>query len=138
MKYLLDTNIISEIQKSSCNQNVRAFINKIPSEDLYISAISIGELCFGIEKLSDGKKKHDLSIWVHTKIPEWFNGRIIPLDTDVLLEWGKLRAKTKRTIPVIDSLIASAAITHHMTLVTRNTKDFDDIEGMMLMNPWEF
>jgi len=137
VKYLLDTNIISEMQKSKCNSSVKAFTDGIPLEDMYICAISIGELCYGMEKLPHGKKKHDLAIWLYTKLPEWFYGRIVSLDTDTMTEWGRIRARVKRTMPVVDSLIASAAITHHMTLVTRNTKDFQDIEGIILINPWE-
>ena len=138
MKYLLDTNVISELQKSNCNQNVRSFINALHWEEIYLSSITIGELCYGVEKLPNGKKKHDLSIWLYTDLPEWFNGRIVTPDTEVLIEWGKLRASVKRTLPVVDSLIAASAIVNHMFLVTRNIKDFDEIEGINLMNPWEF
>ena len=138
MKYLLDTNIISEMQKPHCNPKVKTFIEGLAGEDLHISSITVGEICYGIEKLPPGKKKHELAIWLYSKLPEWFNGRVISLDTDVMTEWGKLRAKTDRTLSAADSMIASAAITHHMTLVTRNTKDFDGIEGLMLANPWEF
>jgi len=137
MKYLLDTNIISEMQKSSCNPKVKDFIDSLPLEDVYISAISMGELCYGMEKLPAGKKKHELAIWLYSQVTEWFKGRIIDLDTEVLLGWGKLRAQAVRTKPVLDSLIAAAAITHHMILVTRNVKDFEDIEGISLINPWE-
>jgi len=137
VKYLLDTNIISETRKSNCDPRVKAFLYGLAGEDLYICSIAVGEICYGIEKLPAGKKKHELSIWLYTKLPEWFNGRIISLDTDVLTEWGKIRANTDRTMPIADTMIASAAITHHMTLVTRNTKDFEGIEGLMLINPWE-
>jgi len=136
MKYLLDTNIISEMQKSKCNQNVKSFIDKIPAEDMFISVISMGELCYGMEKLPPGKKKHELAVWLYTQVSEWFRDRVIPLDTEVLLEWGRIRARSGRTMPVIDSQIAAAAVTHHMTLVTRNVKDFKDIEGISLINPW--
>ena len=137
MKYLLDTNIISELRKHDCNPKVRAFTDGIPLEDMYICSISIGELCYGMEKLPSGKKKKNLTVWLYTKLPEWFNGRIISLDADTMTEWGRIRANTGSTMPVVDSLIASAAITNHMTLVTRNTKDFEDIEGIILINPWE-
>ena len=50
---------------------------------------------------------------------------------------GKIRARAVRTMPVLDSLIAAVAISRHMTLITRNAKDFTDIEGIMLINPWE-
>jgi len=137
VKYLLDTNVISELQKPECNQRVRAFADEIPWEDMYLSVISVGELCYGMERLPTGKKKHELMIWLYTKVPEWFNGRIINLDTEVLMEWGKIRARVKRTLPVVDTLIAAAAISHHMVLVTRNIADFEDIEGINLINPWE-
>ena len=138
MKYLLDTNVISEAQKSHCNPRVKDFMEKIPSEDFFICSVTIGELCYGVEKLPPGKKKHDLSIWLYTKVPEWFGERIIALDTDTMEEWGRVRAHTDRTLPVVDSLIASAAISHHLALVTRNTKDFEGIEGIILINPWQF
>ena len=138
MKYLLDTNVISEMQKSNCNPKVRAFTDEIPLEDMFTCVVSIGEICYGVERLPPGKKKHELSLWLFTKLPGWFKGRVIPLDTEIMLEWGNIRANAGRTLPVVDTLIASAAITHHMTLVTRNTKDFEDIEGIMLINPWEY
>jgi predicted nucleic acid-binding protein len=137
VKYLVDTNIISEMQKPHCNQKVRAFIDQIPVENIFICSIVLGELSYGVEKLPAGKKKHELSIWLYTALPEWFRGRIIDLDTDAMTEWGIIRAKAGRTMPVVDSLIASAAIAHHMTLLTRNTKDFEGIEGLMIINPWE-
>ena len=138
MKYLLDTNVISETQKSKCDNKVKSFLDALTWEEVYISAITVGEICYGIEKLPAGKKKHELSIWLYTEMPQWFDGRIVVLDTDVLLEWGKLCARATRTLPVADSLIAAAAIVHHMFLVTRNTRDFDGIEGLNLINPWEF
>jgi predicted nucleic acid-binding protein len=137
VKYLFDTNIISELQKTNCNPKVRSFTDSIPGEDTFICSVSIGELSYGVEKLPAGKKKHVLTVWLYTAIPEWFNGRIIPLDTDTMMEWGRIRARAGRTMPVIDSLIAAASITHHMPLVTRNTADFEDIEGIQLINPWE-
>ena len=137
MKYLIDTNVISEMQRSNCNQGVKSFIEQIPSEDIFICVLSLGELCYGMEKLPPGKKKHELMIWLYTQVVEWFRDRVIALDTEVLLEWGKIRARSDRTTPIVDSQIAAAAITHHMTLVTRNVKDFEDIEGISLINPWE-
>jgi predicted nucleic acid-binding protein len=135
---MLDTNVISELQKSNCHQNIRSFAEEIRWEDMYLSVITFGELCYGVEKLPSGKKKHDLSVWLYAKLPEWFHGRIIGIDTEVITEWGKIRARTERQLPVADSLIAACAITNHMFLVTRNTKDFDDIDGINLLNPWEF
>jgi len=138
VRYLLDTNVISEMQKTNCSENVKSFINTMDWEDLYLPAITLGELSYGIEKLPHSKKKHDLSIWLYTQLPQWFNGRIVTFDAEVMLEWGKIRAAVERSLPVADTLIAAAAIVHHMFIVTRNTKDFEDIEGINLLNPWEF
>ena len=138
MKYLLDTNVISELQKSNCNENVKKFISALNWEDLYLSVLTIGELCYGVERLPHSKKKHELSIWLHTDLSEWFKGRIIELDTESLIEWGKLRALAERTLSAVDSLLAASAIVNHMYIVTRNTKDFNDIAGINLLNPWEF
>lgn len=138
MKYILDTNVISELHKPNCNQNVKYFTDKLSWKDVYLSVITIGEICKGVEKLPAGKKKHELSILLYSTIPEVFNRRIIKLDKEVMLEWGKIYAKTPRTLPILDSLIAATAITHRMFLVTRNVKDFDGIEGINIFNPWEF
>ena len=105
---------------------------------MYLSVYTIGELCFGIEKLPISKKKHDLSIQLYSKIPLWFNKRILSIDNDIMLKWGTLRVLTKRTLPIDDSIIAATAINHNMTLVTRNVKDYNDIQGINLINPWEF
>jgi predicted nucleic acid-binding protein len=126
------------MQKSACNENVRSFMETLTWEDMYLSVITMGEICYGIEKLPSGKKKHDLSIWLYSKLPEWFNRRIIEIDSEVMLEWGKIRARTKRTLPFADSIIAASAIVHHMFIVTRNVKDFDEIDGLNLINPREF
>ena len=137
MKYLLDTNVISEIQKINGNEKVKQYIHSIGIENLYLSAITIGEICFGIEKLPVGRKKHELSVWLYIQIPQWFNNRMIYLDNDVFIEWGKLCAKVKKTLPCEDSILAAVALCHNMTLVTRNTNDFEGIEGIKLLNPWD-
>jgi predicted nucleic acid-binding protein len=134
----LDTNVLSELHKPHCDKNVRAFTELIPWDNLYISSISIGELCYGMEKLPPGKKKHELQIWLYSKVMEWFKNRIVQLETEIFLEWGKIRANAERTLPVVDTMIAASAITHRMFLVTRNTADFTGIEGLNLLNPWEY
>jgi predicted nucleic acid-binding protein len=138
MRYLLDTNVISELQKSSCNPAVKVFIENTPPEDLFLSTISIGEIWYGVAKLNDGKKKLELSAWLNNQLPEYFQERVLLLDNQTAAEWGRLRSRQKRTLPVIDSLIAATALVHRLSLVTRNTQDFEDIAGISLLNPWEY
>jgi predicted nucleic acid-binding protein len=137
VKYLLDTNVLSEIQKPDRNARVNTFIENINEENVFISAISIGEIVFGIERLPEGKKRNDLSFWLYRQILGLFESRIIPLESEVTQEWGRIHAKAGRTPPGIDVLIAATALTHHCTLVTRNIKDFKDIGGLNLLNPWD-
>ena len=135
MKYLLDTNVVSEIRKANRNPKVAAFVKNINGPDLFISVISVGEIAFGIAKLPEGKKKADLSFWFDEQIPQQYEGRIIPIDTEVALEWARLRVKAVKTLSPNDALIAAVALTHHLTLLTRNTRDFVTVEGLSLINP---
>jgi len=137
MKYLLDTNVISELRKKTCNLNVKNTIEKIEPNDLYLSVISIGEIEMGVQKLAEQQKKIEISLWLHNKLPLWFVDRIIPINFDIMVTWGKLCAESKRTLPIIDSLIAATAITYRAILLTRNVNDFDNIKGLELINPWD-
>jgi len=137
VKYLLDTNVLSEIRKPQGHAGVKAFVDSLREDDVYISVLSIGEICFGIEKLPAGPKKTELFIWLTQKLPDRFGNRILPLDVDIMAEWGRLQAKTQKTLPVFDSLIAATALARRLTVVTRNTRDFEQIEGILLCDPWE-
>jgi predicted nucleic acid-binding protein len=101
VKYLLDTNVISEIRNPNRNPKVYEFVAKIRPSDLFISVISIGEIAFGIEKLPEGKKKTDLSFWFNYQIPQQFENRIIPIDTEIVLEWARMRARAKKPLSPI-------------------------------------
>ena len=137
MKYLLDTNVLSEIRRPGGHRPVKAFVNSLREEDIYISVLSIGEICFGIEKLPDGVKKTELYIWLTQNLPERFGSRMVSIDSEIMTEWGRLQARVGN-LPVVDSLIAATALARRFTIVTRNTKDFERIEGLLLLNPWNF
>jgi len=136
VKYLLDTNVLSEIRKKNGNKSVKNFVSSLREEDIYISVFSIGEICYGIEKLPDGPKKTELLVWLTQELPERFGYRIIVPNTDIMAEWGKLQARSAETIPFMDSLIAASALNRRLTVVTRNTRDFENIAGIEVLNPW--
>jgi len=102
-----------------------------------LSVISIGEIEMGVQKLAEQQKKIEISLWLHNKLPLWFVDRIIPINFEIMVTWGKLCVESKRTLPVIDSLIAATAITYRAILLTRNVDDFDNIKGLELINPWD-
>ena len=132
--YLLDTNVISELRKRNCNQSVKQWVMGKPSEQLYMSVLSIGEIRYDISKLTDTDKKSELLLWLENSIPDWFENRLLPIDARVMNIWGALKA-SNRALPIIDSILCATALTHELTIVTRNSKDFADVVNTV--NPWQ-
>jgi len=139
LKYLLDTNVISELVVNNPNKNVVSFLERLNEQDLYLSVITIGEIKFGIEKLKDGAKKEKLLIWLNNDLLERFEHRIIDIDVDIMLKWGYINSKLQkigRPVPIMDALIASTALSKNLKLLTRNEKDFKDLDVEMV-NPFK-
>jgi predicted nucleic acid-binding protein len=134
---MLDTNVASELWKEHCDARVRHFVNSHDRKVFFISAVTIGEIVYGVERLPPGKKKTNLTYFVDVQLPEWFEDRMLPVDGAAMREWGRICAKAGRTLPLLDSLIAATARSRGFTVLTRNTRDFADIEGLLLRNPWE-
>ena len=137
MKYLLDTCAISEITKPQANRGVIEWLKSTNSEDLYLSVINIGEIKKGINKLSASKKKQDLLFWLETLLED-YQSRILTVDLSVMENWSLLVANAEKKgqpIASMDSIIAAIAYTHHLTLVTRNERDFYAC-NIPILNPW--
>jgi len=135
---LLDTNVISELMKIVGNQNVQSWMDGIPAHQLYISAISKAEIEYGVSILPDGQKKDQ--IWkLANLVLELFGDRILPFNTDSTQSFAKIKSNRKkigRPISYADAQIAAIALQHGFKLATRNTADFESIEGLELINPW--
>ena len=139
MKYLLDTCVISELVAREVNPKVVEFVDSLDSDDVYLSVITIGEIAKGIEKLPKSKRKHELHTWLTEDLLVRFDEKIVPFDTDVLLQWGFLAARLEskgKILPAMDSLIAATVLTHKFALVTRNVEDFNGA-NIEIINPWE-
>jgi toxin FitB len=133
--YLLDTNVVSETRKKRPDRGVTAFLAAADSATLFLSVLTIGELRKGVEarRNTDPIAAERLSAWVDT-IETEFADRLLGVDVAIARLWGELSAG--RSLPVIDTLIAATAIRHDVTLVTRNTGDFDST-GVPLVDPWQ-
>ena len=139
MKYLLDTNAISELMARQSNRQVVQWIDALDTNSVYLSVITIGELRKGIEKLADSQRKDTLSTWLTEDLLVRFADRVLAVDVDVMLTWGELTGRMERIgrpLPAIDSLIAAQAIHHNCSLVTRDEDDFKDT-GVTVLNPWK-
>jgi predicted nucleic acid-binding protein len=139
VKYLLDTNVISELVARQPNQKVVQWIDDLDTQNVYLSVVTIGELRKGIEKLSASPRKDMLSNWLTDDLLVRFAGRILSVDIGVMLTWGELTGRRERigqSLPALDSLIAALAIHHNCSLVTRNETDFADT-GVTVINPWK-
>ena len=138
MKYLLDTCVISELVTKSPDPNVVEFVDALEPDDVFLSVITIGEIVKGIEKLPTSKRKQELHAWLQEDLLIRFDGKILSLDTNILMVWGKLSAQVEaagKPMPAIDSLIAATVLVYELTLITRNVGDFETA-GIEIVNPW--
>ncbi len=139
MRYLLDTNVISELIAKRPNERVIQWLDQLDPTSIYLSAITIGELCKGIEKLTDSSRKDNLRNWLTDELLIRFQNRILVLDVNVMLKWGELVGRLERNgrpLAAIDSLIAALALANSCSVVTRNESDFRDT-GLTVINPWK-
>jgi toxin FitB len=139
VNYLIDTCVISELVKDSPDANVLEYINNLIDSDVMISVITIGELKNGISNLAKGKRRSKLEKWLNEEMLVRFDGRILNIDTDIMLVWGELvstLSSVGRPMPIMDSLLAAQCKRYELKLITRNTKDFDNT-GIKLINPWQ-
>lgn len=139
MRYLLDTCVISELRKSQPNSRLVDQVDAIEEEDYFLSVITVGEIVKGIEKFPESQRKENLRNWLEEGLLVRFRDKLVPLDADVLIAWGKLTARLEaegRILPAIDSLLAASALYGGFILVTRNEADFEGT-GVSLYNPWK-
>ena len=138
MNYLLDTCLLSELRKPEPDPGVVAWVSDIDETRLFVSVLCLGEIQKGVAKLEDGRRKNAFQHWLEHDLLARFEGRILPLNLDMALEWGLVSAANEsrgKPAPVVDALLAVTAIVRNLTLVTRNDKDFAGFP-VKVINPW--
>lgn len=133
MAYLLDTNIVSEFVKKAPNLGLLTWVAQV-QDDLYLSAVTCGEIQAGIENIREAKpqKAADLEDFLERLIATY---QVLPLDSGIMRQWGRLK-QAHPNAPLEDALIAATAQVHDLTLVTRNEKDFRPLQ-IPLLNPFK-
>ena len=135
---LLDTNVVSEPLKLAGDVSVLTWIDAQIVETLYLSAISLAELRFGIASLPAGKRRETLHTSLEKSILPLFVGRILPFDIDTSEAYAVLRARARaegKAIAPTDGYIAATAATHGLIVATRDTAPFE-AAGLAVINPW--
>jgi len=139
MAWLLDTNILSEIRRLRPEPKVLAFIAGNPLDELYVSVVTLAELRFGIELLSQGSdQRGELTQWLTHTIRPMFNDRVLVVTEEVIFRWRVLMEegrKTGHTFSQPDLLIAATALHNGLTVVTRDRSDYDKAQ-VPVLNPW--
>ena len=138
--FLLDTNVPSELTRLKPAAFVEKWLYDANDQHLFFSVISLGEILKGVALLPGSKRRRQLEDWIGDTLRPWFEGRILPVSERVAERWGALTAECQlrgRSLKVADGLIASTAIEHDLTVVTRNVQDFSDL-GVHVFNPWAY
>lgn len=136
MRFLLDTNVVSELRKGArADRKVVAWFEGLDADDLYLSVLVVGEIRRGIERIRrrDPKSAEALDRWL-SSLSAGFEDRILPVDRRVAEEWGRMNVPDP--LPVLDALMAATAKVHGLVLATRNVKDVVSA-GVRTLNPFE-
>jgi len=138
VSYLLDTMVVSELVRPQPNPGVTAWIDEQQETSLFLSALTLGELAKGVERLPPSRRKEHLASWLHQDILSRFEGRVLAVSAEVALRWGEVDARALDAgspLPILDGLLAATALTHRLAVVTRNRRHFDQT-GVEVVDPW--
>jgi len=136
VKYLVDTNVISEVRKGPrCDKAVAAWWTTVAPQAIFLSVLTIGEIRKRVENIRrrDPRTASTLETWL-LQIINHYRDQILPIELDIVEEWGWM--SVPNPLPVIDGLIAATAKVRGLTLATRNTADMERA-GVSLLNPWQ-
>jgi predicted nucleic acid-binding protein len=136
--WLLDTNILSELRRAKPERKVLAFVAAQPLELLYISAVTLAEIRFGIELVTDANKRAELTDWLVHKVRPMFEQRVLPVTEDVMVKWRLLVEDGRQagyTFSQPDLIIAATALQHGLTVVSRDTSDYERAR-VPVLNAW--
>jgi toxin FitB len=136
--WLVDTNVLSELRRRRPEEKVVSFVNGQPLDRLFVSTVTLAEIRFGIELLTDASRRSSLNAWLANTVRPMFERRTLGVDEDVLLEWRLLLEegrKSGHTYSEPDAMIAAIARRYAMCVVTRDPTHYRKA-AVPVFNPW--
>lgn len=133
------TNILSELPRPKPEAKVLAFIQALPLDEIYVSVVTLAELRYGVELVTDAARRADLNDWLTNVIRPTFDQRVIPITEDIMVKWRLMveeGRKSGHTFSQPDLIIVASATHHGMTVVSRDRSQFDKAR-VPVINPWE-
>lgn len=138
MRWLLDTNVVSETGRIRPNRAVTTWFSRQPEELVAISVVTLAELREGAKRHLDNRRRIELDQWVDTNVLPWLGERILPVTLEILVDWldiGRKLSTKGMTRNSADLLIASTARVYNLVIVSRNARDFAGT-GVVVYDPW--
>jgi len=136
--WLLDTNVLSELRRPKPEAKVVQFVAAQPLDMLHVSVVTFAEIRFGIELVKDVARRMELNAWLDHKLRPMFEDRVLEISEDIMLKWRLLLEegrKSGHTFSQPDLIIAATASNHGLTVVSRDTTEFE-IAHLSVLNPW--
>jgi predicted nucleic acid-binding protein len=137
--YILDTNVLSSLMTAEPAKPVAAWVSAQVAEQLFTTAICQAEILAGLAIMPDGRRRRDLEAAAQAMFLADFEGRVLPFGTEAAVMYADLfaaRRQAGRPAATVDLMIAAVAKSHGASVVTRNTRDFDEC-GVAVINPWD-
>jgi len=131
--YLIDTNVVSELRKPRPHPLVIEWLRGVSNRDLFLSAVSVGEVQVGVEvtRRQDETKAQEIEAWVDQIARTW---NVLPMDAKAFRHWARLMHGRPNKL-IEDAMIAATAYIHDLTVVTRNIRDFVTL-GVPTLDPF--
>ena len=136
--WLLDTNVLSELRRPKPHPNVVQFVARQSLDLLHVSVVTFAEIRFGIELVKDPARRMELNEWLDHKLRPMFEERVLEISEEVMLTWRMLveeGRKAGHTYSQPDLIIAATAMQHGLTVVSRDTDDYERAH-VPVLNPW--
>lgn len=136
--WLLDTNVLSELRRPRPERRVLAFVAAQPLDLLYVSAVTLAEIRFGIDRVTSNTRRAELNDWLTHKLRPMFEGRVLVVSEDIMFKWRLLvedGRKAGHTFSQPDLIIAATALQHGLTVVSRDVRDYQ-MARAPVFNPW--